>query len=371
MIEDERDGIILESNLFPISNQDGQVERVVLFARDVTAQTKTEKALQASEEKYRLLAEASHDMIYVISEDDRIEYINSYAAAQFKLKAEKLIGKKQSSLFPEEIAKRQKEGINIALTSGISKYAENWINFGKGKDAYISTWLIPLDNQVNGKRSVLGVSRDITAMKKMQEELKTSRDDLEKRVEQRTAELSRASAGMRLLAQKLITAQEEERRRISRELHDDTGQVLVTLKYSLAELLKELPPDHGVLQRRVAEGIKEVDEAMASVRAISHSLRPPLLDAGGLNISLKEFCKEITRKTKLKVSYAGVELENLPDDIAVTLFRFVQEAFSNILKHSQATGVNVSLTYLRGAITLSIVDNGVGIHRRGRLPASG
>ncbi len=250
------------------------------------------------------------------------------------------------------------------MTSGTPKYAENWINFGKGKDAYISTWLIPLGNHANGKRSVLGISRDITTMKRMQEELKISRDDLEKRVDERTSELSKASAGMRLLAQKLITTQEEERRRISRELHDDTGQVLVTLKYSLAELLKELPPDHGVLQKRVAEGIKEVDEAMASVRAISHSLRPPLLDAGGLNISLKEFCKEFTRKTKLKVNYEGVELENLPDDIAVTLFRFVQEAFSNILKHSQATAVIVTLRYLRGTIRLSVVDNGVGIRRK-------
>jgi PAS domain S-box-containing protein len=361
LLEDERAGIVLESNIYPVSTQDGRIDRIVLFARDISAQKKTELDLQASEEKYRLLAEAAHDMIYVVSEDDRIEYVNSYAAAQFYLRSENLIGKKQSEIFPDEIARRQHEGIAAALSSGGPKYAENWVNFGKGNEAYISTWLIPLENQVNGKRSVLGVSRDITTMKRMQEELKTSHDELEKRVEQRTWELSELTAEIRKLAQKLITAQEEERRRISRELHDDTGQVLVTLKYSLAELLKELPPDHGELQKRVTEGIREVDEAMATIRAISHRLRPPLLDAGGLNVSLKEFCKEITRKTNIKVNYEGLELDNLPDDISVTLFRFVQEAFSNILKHSHATSVIVTLRYGRRVITLSIMDNGVGI----------
>ncbi|HEX7395381.1 MAG TPA: PAS domain S-box protein [Anaerolineaceae bacterium] len=361
MIEDEREGIALESNLFPIYDHEGQVVQIALFVRDITTQKNTEIALQESEELYRTLAEAAHDMIYVTGEDDLILYANSYAAGQFDLAPEDLIGKPLSSLFPDSIAKRQKEAMLATLETGSPSYSESWINFGKEELAYVSTWLVPLNDQINGKRSVLGVSRDITALRMMQEELKLSHDQLEKRVEQRTKELVDLSAGMRLLAQKIITAQEEERRRISRELHDDTGQVLVTLKYSLAELLKELPSDHDILHKRVAEGIKEVDEAMAGIRAIAHSLRPPLLDAGGLNISLKDFCKDINHRTKIQVNYSGVELDNLPDEIAVTLFRVVQESFSNILKHSRAKSVNVILQFIRGRIILSVSDNGVGI----------
>ncbi len=286
---DERDGISLESTIFPIYSSEGRVDSVVLFAKDITEQRSIELALQASEEKYRLLAEASHDMIYVITEDHLIEYVNSYAAAQFNLGSEALVGMRQTSMFPTDFAVHQREGIASVFNTGSPNYSESWISFDDGKKAYVSTWLIPLNDQANGKRSVLGVSRDITSLKRMQEELKLSHDQLEKRVEERTRELSDLSAGMRKLAQKVISAQEEERRRISRELHDDTGQMLVTLKYSLAELLKELPGGEDSSHARLSDGIKEVDDAIASIRSITHSLRPPLLDAGGLNVSLDEF----------------------------------------------------------------------------------
>ena len=359
VFEDEREGILLESNLYPICNRDGQVESIVLFARDITELKRIEIALQESGEKYRTLAEAAHDMIYVISENDQIEYVNSFTAGQFGLRSEDLIGKPQSSLFPGDIAKRQREATAATLASGSPMYSENWIKYGKGEGAYISTWLVPL-NKVNGKRSVLGVSRDITSLHRMQEELKLSQIQLETRVAERTEELYDLSVVMRMLVKKVITAQEEERRRISRELHDDTGQALVTLKYGLAELLNELPTNRDILPERISDSVKATDTALASVRAISHSLRPPLLDAGGLNVSLKDFCQDFAKRTKIIVNYNGVELNNLSDDIAVTLYRFIQEAFSNILKHSRATRVSVKLQTIRQRIILSVYDNGVG-----------
>jgi PAS domain S-box-containing protein len=359
-MEDERDGIWLETNLYPVFNQEGSVDRIVLFARDVTAQKKTESSLQESEELYRTLAETAHDLIYVINEDDQIVFTNSYAASQFELKPDDLIGRSQSSLFPESIAKRQKEAVTATLASATPSYSESWINYGKEEYSYISTWLVPLHIQVGGKRAVLGVSRDITALQMMQEELKLSHDQLEKRVEERTKELNDLSAEMRLLAGKIITAQEEERRRISRELHDDTGQALVMLKYVLAELQDALPIDPDVLYKKISDSVKATETATASIRAIAQSLRPPLLDAGGLNVSLKDFCQEITRRTKIKVNYEGVELNELSDEIAVTFFRFVQEAFSNIIKHSKATTVNVKLQYSRQRISVTVSDNGVG-----------
>ena len=336
------------------------MDRVVLYARDFTDQKRTEIALQESEEKYRTLAEAAHDMIFVINEDDRIEYTNSHAAGMFGITPEGIIGKGQSSLFPATISKRQRAGIAATLATGKPIYAENWIKFHKGENAYISTWLVPLTRQINGRRAVLGVSRDITNLRRVQEELEISHKQLERRVEERTKELSDLSVEMRKLAKKTINAQEEERRRISRKLHDDTGQELVMLKYSLSELLNELPATPDFLYKRISDSIKATNIILEKSRAIAHSLRPPLLDAGGLNVSLKDLCQEISHRTKIKVTYTGVELNNLSDEIALTLFRFIQEAFANLLKHSQATRVRVKLQYKLPNIIASVSDNGVG-----------
>ena len=359
---DEREGTWFESNAYPFFNRDGQVERIVLFARDITEQRRTEIALQESEEKYRALAEASQDMIFIVDANDQILYVNNFAARQLDREPGQLTGGSHSEYFPAEIAAGQHQSILETIQSGRPKYYERWSKFSPELEFYLSTWLVPLNNPSLQTPAVLGVSRDITALKKAEEELQHSRDELETRVRDRTRELESASQKMRMLTKLVIKAQEDERRRISRELHDDTGHALVTLKYSLAELLNEPPASQSSFQERILDNIKVTDAAMTSIRAIAHSLRPSLLDAGGLNVSLKDFCDDFTRRTKIKVNYDGLELNTLPDDIAVTLYRFIQEAFSNILKHSRATSVGVKLQYSQQKIILSVSDDGVGIH---------
>ena len=360
LFEDEREGILLESNLYPINNRDGRVELVVGFVRDNTAQKRTEIALQESEVKYRALAEASQDVIFIVDAEDKILYVNTVAARQLGREPAQLIGETQSNYFPAEIATGQYQSILHTIRSGKPKYEERWSKYGSHPETYLSTWLVPLNIPSLRVPAVLGVSRDITVLKKAEEELEISHKELETRVRARTLELESASQKLRTLTKLLINVQEEERRRISRELHDDIGQVLVTLKYSLAELLRESATNPDILPERISESIKATDTALASVRAISHSLRPPLLDAGGLNVSLKDFCQDFAKRTKIKVNYTGVELNNLSDDIAVTLYRFIQEAFSNILKHSRATRVSVKIQYTRQRIILTASDNGVG-----------
>jgi PAS domain S-box-containing protein len=358
--QDERQGIVFDNHLYPIYDYDGYIHLVVLYARDITNQKRTEIALQDSEEKYRTLAEAAQDLIYIVDADDRILYVNSNAARQLGRDPTQLIGEIQSDFFPPEFAAGQLKSILETIRSGKPKYEERWSQFGSGPKTYISTWLVSLNIPSLGTPAVLGVTRDITALKRTEEQLKRSYDQLEQRVAERTKELKDLSVEMRRLARKLITTQEEERRRISRELHDDTGQVLVTLKYSLAEMMNDLDAGHRILPEKVADSIKAVDEANKSIRAIAHTLRPPLLDAGGLDISLKDFCQDVSRRTRLKVDYNGIELNAIPDDIAVTLYRFTQEAFSNILKHAHATSVSVRLRYTQHKIIVSISDNGVG-----------
>jgi signal transduction histidine kinase len=158
-----------------------------------------------------------------------------------------------------------------------------------------------------------------------------------------------------------IAAQEAERRVVSRELHDEAGQALVTLKYSLAALQGELPEAELIFRQRLAESMGIIDQTMLQIRGLAHRLRPPVLEIGGINLSLQELCREITDRTKIPVYYDGLEIPGLPDEMGISLFRFVQEALTNILKHAHATEVKVRLQYQKRGINLSVADNGRGI----------
>jgi len=180
-------------------------------------------------------------------------------------------------------------------------------------------------------------------------------------VEERTAELTASQAQLRQLTNRLVTVQEDERRHISRELHDEAGQALVTVRYSLAAVASELPDQLTAAKKRLADSLVTIDQTMDEIRTLAHSLRPPVLDVGGIHLSLKDYCQEFTQRTGLPVHYQGEEIPFLPDEIGISLFRFVQEALTNILKHAHATNIKIKLEYHNQQIRLSVSDNGRGM----------
>jgi two-component system NarL family sensor kinase len=148
---------------------------------------------------------------------------------------------------------------------------------------------------------------------------------------------------------------------LSRELHDEAGQALIILKYGLLALQSELPENHPPAQQRLMELIVIIDQTMQHIRALAHDLRPPVLEIGGINLSLQDYCQEMAKRTGIPIHYQGRDIPQLPDEISISLFRFVQEALTNSLKHSKATKMKVSLKYNDGQIILSVMDNGHGI----------
>ncbi len=169
----------------------------------------------------------------------------------------------------------------------------------------------------------------------------------------------------------MVISQEEERRRVSRELHDEAGQALISLRFSLNSLNSELPEDLTDARRRISAIIEEATRAFRSVRDLAHSLRPPILDVVGLNLGLQEFCTEFSNCTQFQVDYQGVELPDLPDDISITLFRCVQEALTNVVKHAHADRVKVELGYDHHLITVLVKDNGQGFNAGARQTGIG
>lgn len=172
------------------------------------------------------------------------------------------------------------------------------------------------------------------------------------------AELQRER--MRALADQVLTAQEEERSRISRELHDEAGQALTSLKIGLDLIRGGLPPELEALRDRLADLAALTGSTMESIRNLAHDLKPPGLDAFGLNVALDGLCHDFATRADMNIYYQGVELPEIPTTVALAMYRFAQEALTNISKHAEASRVDVRLSLLDEAIELAVIDDGEG-----------
>jgi signal transduction histidine kinase len=170
-----------------------------------------------------------------------------------------------------------------------------------------------------------------------------------------------AEKAIHTLAKQVIYAQEEERRHLSRELHDEAGQALTALKLSLELLRENLPARAEELQRNMKDAIALAELTMARVRVLAHGLRPPALDTLGLNLTLESCCADFARRTQLPIDYSGCEVKGLADAMSICLYRILQEALTNVVKHARARQAVVSLSQDATHVRLVVADNGCGI----------
>jgi PAS domain S-box-containing protein len=342
--------------LYPIKDASGKVTSVAVYARDITAQRSLTEALRVSEEKYRTLAETALEAIFILDRNGHLSYVNSFGANYLGLKPEHMEGHHFLDLVPVE---HWEDTLRPIYDTGEPVYLETENKLPTGT-VWFGSRLVPLKNASGEITSILGVARDITNRKKTEDALRKARSQLEARVAERTRELSASREQLRLLTAQIVNAQEEERRSISRELHDEAGQALITLKYDLAAIQGELSPEDTRTRGRITDSMGIIDQTMQHIRELAHSLRPPVLEVGGINLSLQDHCQELSERTRIPISYQGMDIPGLPDEIGISLFRVAQEALTNIMKHAGATHVDVRLQYGRGDISLSVVDNGRG-----------
>ncbi len=166
-------------------------------------------------------------------------------------------------------------------------------------------------------------------------------------------------------AKQVVSAQEEERRHLARELHDETGQALTALRIHLSLMKGDLPDNAAFLRQRLDEAMTMTDTVTDRVRGMAQSLRPPVLDALGVNAALGVLCRDFGRRTRLAIEYSGEELPIPRGTIGIHLYRFLQEALTNIGKHARAHRVRVLLDAADGAVSLVVEDDGVGFDPEG------
>jgi|GEM_PF-6545866 len=189
------------------------------------------------------------------------------------------------------------------------------------------------------------------------------------RLKRQADDLEKSRSEMQDLAQGVIRAQENERKYISRELHSEAGQLLTMMKATLADILDEFPSnekplpksfDHGPFRERMEYAAQQIEETLTVVRALSHQMRPSLLDVGDVNIALNSYCNEFAQQQKMEIIYEGNLTPNMTEELAVSFYRFLQEALTNTSKHAAATRIWVHAHMDGDWAQLSVEDNGRG-----------
>jgi two-component system, chemotaxis family, CheB/CheR fusion protein len=214
--------------------------------------------------------------------------------------------------------------------------------------------------------AVLIVLDDITAQKEAERLLESDRERLAGQVRSTAEVLGRTRGELRALAGRLFTSQEEERRRIARELHDDVSQKLAMLEIDIERLRQELPADAASVEEELTALRRRTSALSSEVRTLSHQLHPSILDHFGLAAALKNLVEEFAQREGMVATFRSASVpERLPPDVTTALYRVAQEALRNVAKHAGRTHVKVVLEGSEDAIKLSVRDFGEGFDLEG------
>jgi signal transduction histidine kinase len=263
-------------------------------------------------------------------------------------------------IFPDD-QPRVKDAIQEAISRKGIFQLEHRVLRADGSIGWTSSRAIPLLDPQGQIIEWFGTASDITARKQIEEELREAQTKLELRVRERTEELEQVQVDLRDLSGKLLQLQDDERRRIARDLHDSAGQTLAVLGMSLGqlELLAKTQPQFAGKLDEAQELLRRVTQ---EIRTTSYLLHHPLLDESGIPAALRLYVDGLAQRTPLKVTLSVSEnFGRLPSEIELAMFRMVQESLTNVLRHSGSDTAEIKVTRNSHQVTLEMRDYGKGI----------
>ncbi|VTS04446.1 PAS domain S-box protein [Tuwongella immobilis] len=311
---------------------------IVVAHQDVTDRVEVEQEMRVRDTHKQAILNTAVDAIITICDRGIIESYNRACQTIFGYSSDEVIGQNVSLLMDDPYRQEHDEYLRHYLKTGEKRV----IGFrrevrGRRKDGSV----LPLELAVSevwlaGQRKFVGILRDISELKRVE--------------------------GIRTrLLRELLTAQEDERRRVARELHDGIGQSLVSLKFGLqaisqAKTIQEIIDRASRLSQLAAEGLEEV-------RRMAQGLRPSVLDDLGLSAAIERLLGNFTKVHGIRSEFVAPDdapMARLPVEVETTVYRIVQEALSNIAKHANARSVDVVLETSSRLVRAVIVDDGIG-----------
>jgi PAS domain S-box-containing protein len=363
----KKDGAIMDVLLSAISDVDdgGRPARSLAVSMDVTRQKRAEAALRQAKEA---LSRYSRDLerqvrhrtreisgilrytpavIYMKDHEGRYRLVNYRFEQLFGVRNEGVRGKRDHEILPTEVADQFQRNDRHVLTHKAPYQVEEHIAQADGEHIYLSV-KFPIYNQHSEVSGLCGIASDITVMKKAQNQL-------------------------RRLSGSIMESQEKERAALSRELHDELGQVLTALRMDAVWLQKRIAAggkqadaqlDEPAAER--ARGMRDlIDQTIEEVRGLAIRLRPGVLDHLGLMDALEWYTADFERRTGIACVFKRIPIGSLPDTVATAAYRIVQEALTNVARHAGATTAAVRLKLPDQNLEVTVADNGCGFDADG------
>jgi PAS domain S-box-containing protein len=329
----------------------GTIERIGLI-QDISAAVENQTILKEQENRLSIIIHNSMDAIITIDSDEHILIFNAAAELMFGYPAQAALAMPLSRLIPQSLRAGHRAHVQTFAQSGDTARKMGSKLILKGLRANGEEF--PLDASISrassdGKLYMTVILRDLTKQVKAQNELDRARAELR--------ELSIASQ----------TAREEEKSRISRELHDELGQNLTALKMDLSWLLVHTSIDEAARTERIRAMQGVLDSTVVATRRIAADLRPLMLDDLGLKAALEWLTQDFSRRTSVTCDLVVDEaVMDLDTNVQSALYRAVQECLTNISRHAQATQVRIQVRVDPLAVNLLVTDDGIGISDEAR-----
>jgi PAS domain S-box-containing protein len=305
---------------------------------------RTEESLREREERSRAIVRAIPDSMFVLNSDFKYIECEPRPSCRLSVPPEQIVGKNMRDVLPPELAEKFVRCFQEVSESGEPQLVEYHRSLN-GQIQHNEARVVPTSD---GR--FLVVVRDITERRLVEEALR-----------ERESELLESNAKIRELAGKLMTAQEEERLRISRELHDDLNQQVAALSIMISHIKHKAPPEADSLKRELDRLQRFSVEITESIRRLSHELHPATLEHVGLAAALRTYVTEFSHLQKIQVRLKVPDTDGIiPQSAAVCLYRVAQESLRNIIKHSGANCADVTLSVDDKAVHLHVSDSGSG-----------
>jgi PAS domain S-box-containing protein len=324
----------------------------------------------ASEQRFRLFVQAVKGYaIYTLDPEGRVTSWNEGAGRIKGYAASEIIGQHFSCFFTEEDRREGKPEQELQIATEEGRFeTEGWRVRKDGSRFWASVVLTAIKDENGSVAGFAKVTRDFTERMRTQEVLQTANTKLAAEIQERQRaeqKLAASEGSLRELSVHLLRMQDEERKRIGRELHDSVGQYLAMLKLSLDSLQLAADGIPDDIADQVARCARLADDSIREVRTISYLLYPPMLEEVGLKPAISWYLEGFSKRSNIQTTFeADADFSRLERDVELALFRVLQESLTNIHRHSGSSSAEIHLSSLHGRVVLEIRDHGKGVPAR-------